>query len=52
MSPWLAFEASKKNDGVPVDANVAAHFLAIIPLLPTPDIIIFPFYNLKLIEQL
>ena len=42
-SPWLAFNASKKKAGVPVEEKVAAHFLAIIPLFPTPEIINFPF---------
>ena len=48
MSPWLAFRGSKKNEGVPVDDNVAAHFLAIIPLFPTPDIITFPCLQFKI----
>ena len=43
QSNKLAFEASKKKDGVPVDERVAAHFLAIIPLFPTPEIINLPF---------
>ena len=29
--------------------KVAAHFLAIIPLFPTPDIITFPFLQLRII---
>ena len=43
-----AFDASKKKDGVPVDDKVAAHFLAIIPLFPTPEIIILPFLLLRI----
>ena len=42
------FEASKKNDGVPVEEKVAAHFLLIIPLFPTPETIIFPFLHLMI----
>ena len=48
-SPWLAFAASKKNDGVPVEEKVAAHFLAIIPLFPTPDTIILPFLQFNIV---
>ena len=43
-----ALVASKKKEGVPVDENVAAHFLAIIPLFPTPDIITFPCLQFKI----
>ena len=38
----------RKNEAIPIDDNVAAHFLPIIPLLPTPDIIIFPFLQFKI----
>ena len=48
-SPWLALEASKKNDGVPVDERVAAHFFPMMPLFPTPEIIIFPFLQFKIV---
>ena len=33
---------------VPVEEKVAAHFLAIIPLFPTPEIIIFPCLQLRI----
>ena len=49
ISPWLAFEASKKNDGVPVDERVADHFFPTIPLFPTPEIITFPFLQFKIV---
>ena len=48
MSPWLAFEASRKNDGIPIEEKVAAHFLLMIPLLPTPEIIILPFLQFNI----
>ena len=48
-SPWLALDASRKKEDVPVDENVADHFLPIIPLFPTPEIIIFPFLQFKII---
>ena len=50
MSPWLALDASKKNDGVPVDAKVAEIFFAIIPDFPTPDSIILPFLHFKIVS--
>ena len=49
ISPWLALDASKKKDGIPIDENVAAHFLLMIPLLPTPEIIILPFLQFKIV---
>ena len=42
-------EASKKKDGMPTEENVAAHFLLIIPLFPTPDIIILPFFRFNIV---
>ena len=35
-SPWQASVPWTKNDGVPVDENVAASFLHTCPDLPTP----------------
>ncbi len=39
----------KKKEGVPVDERVADHFFPIIPLFPTPEIIIFPSLQLSMI---
>ena len=36
------------NVVVPVDEKVAAHFLPMIPLFPTPEIIIFPSLQLRI----
>ena len=41
--------ASRKNAGVPVEENVAAHFLPIMTLFPTPEIIILPSLQLIII---
>lgn len=41
-SPWLASPGWIKNDGVPVEARVAAILLPIWPDLPMPLIIILP----------
>ena len=45
-SPWEHELASTKNEGVPTDESVEDIFFAIIPDLPTPDNIIFPFLQL------
>ena len=52
MGEWID---PNQDGGVPMrdnidvtDENVAAHFLLIIPLLPTPDIIILPFLQFKI----
>ena len=36
-------------NGVPVDERVAHHFFAIIPLFPTPEMIILPFLEFNIV---
>ena len=48
-SPWNASLGWTKKLEVPVEDKVAHHFFPIIPLLPTPETMIFPFLQFKIV---
>ena len=50
MSPWLASAACMKNDGVPVEASVAAILPAMWPDLPMPVTMTRPLHSRQIVQ--